>query len=138
RRGIVETGDEARFVAADLPGLIEGAHLGKGLGLEFLRHVERTRVLVLLADVSSPAPADDIALVMGELERYSPALVERPRIVALSKADLLPTEEHAAAAGRAGLADAILLGAPSGLGVSTVLERLWRMIGESEGSGHDD
>jgi len=130
--GIVELDPERRFVMADLPGLIEGAHLGKGLGLDFLRHVERSRALVMVADASSETPADDLRLVLGELERYSPALLERPRLVILSKADLLPPEEHATAAARAGLPGALVVSAHSGVGIATLLERLWSMLAAAE------
>ncbi len=90
--GIVEAGAERRFVMADLPGLIEGAHAGVGLGDEFLRHVERTRLLVHLVEVephSHQAPADAYKTIRGELASYSPALAAKPEIVVLTKADLL-------------------------------------------------
>ena len=126
--GIVELDPERRFVMADLPGLIEGAHLGKGLGLDFLRHVERTRALVLVADASSASPADDVRLVLGELGQHSAALLERPRLVILSKADLMPAEEHAALPARVGLPDALVVSAHSGVGIPALLERLWSML----------
>ena len=83
--------DEREFVLADIPGLIEGAADGKGLGLEFLRHVERARVLVILLDPSplqSHPVEDQLRILLNELERYLPELVERPRLVVVSKADL--------------------------------------------------
>src|SRR5690242_14021761 len=89
--GIVSLGGEHRLVLADLPGLIEGAHSGVGLGHEFLRHVERTRVLVHLVE---PLPADggdplhNYRLVRQELELYSKELAEKPEVVAVSKAEL--------------------------------------------------
>src|SRR2546423_837223 len=73
---------------ADLPGLIEGASQGVGLGEEFLRHVERTRLLVHVVDASRPDPLADIVTIDRELERYGHGLAERPRIVALKKMDL--------------------------------------------------
>jgi GTP-binding protein len=78
---------------ADLPGLIEGASQGKGLGHQFLRHIERTRVLVVLLDCSSEDLEDDYRTLMAELETYGEGLNEKPRVVALSKADLLPDAE---------------------------------------------
>ena len=86
------------------------------------------RVLVLMADVASEHPAEDVALVMGELERYSPALIERPRLLVLSKADLLPAEDHATATARAGMPDALLISAHSGVGLNVLLERLWAIL----------
>jgi GTP-binding protein len=85
--GVVDLGMEA-FVMADLPGLIEGAHAGVGLGHQFLRHVERTRVLVHLIDASSPDPKADYETVRRELELYDPALKERPEVVVLNKVDV--------------------------------------------------
>jgi len=88
--GVVEA-DERTFVAADIPGIIEGAHQGAGLGLQFLRHVERTRVLLHVVDASGTSgrdPAEDLALVREEVRRYAPALLERPQLVAATKRDL--------------------------------------------------
>src|SRR5262249_45620279 len=89
--GIVAVGGERAFVLADLPGLIEGAHAGVGLGHEFLRHVERTRVLVHLVEPLPPDGADPRATyraVRRELELYRPALAAMPEVVAVSKAGL--------------------------------------------------
>jgi len=91
--GIVEAGPERRFVMADLPGLIEGAHKGVGLGDEFLRHVERTRILVHLVSVEPhghQTPADAYRTIRAELAAYSTQLAEKSEIVVLTKADLLP------------------------------------------------
>ena len=85
--GVVELGYE-RFVVADIPGLIEGAHAGVGLGLDFLRHVERTRVLVHLIDGARPDPLADMDAVNRELEEYGGGLEERDQIVAVNKVDL--------------------------------------------------
>jgi len=90
--------DEREFVLADIPGLIEGAADGKGLGLEFLRHVERARVLVILLDPSplqSQPVEDQLRILLNELERYLPELVERPRLVVVSKSDLAEASEAA-------------------------------------------
>jgi GTP-binding protein len=126
--GIAARDAERQFVVADLPGLIEGAHQGKGLGLEFLRHVERTRVLVFLLDVTRPSPVDDLRLLEYELARHSAALAEKPRMVTLSKADLLSPSAHAAAAAGAGLPQASLISAHSGLGLEAWLERVWQLL----------
>jgi GTPase len=88
--GVVSVGDES-FVVADIPGLIEGAHLGHGLGVQFLRHIERTRLLVHLVDVSEATgrdPADDFRIVLEELEGFSPDLVRKPMFVVASKVDV--------------------------------------------------
>ena len=86
----MSVGDET-FVVADIPGLIEGAHLGHGLGVQFLRHVERTRLLVHLVDVSETTgrdPVEDFRIVMEELESFSPDLVGKPMFVVASKIDV--------------------------------------------------
>jgi GTP-binding protein len=101
--GVVEAGDR-RLVAADLPGLIEGASQGAGLGDRFLRHVERTRVLVHLLDVGTPAlegreplaPLADWETIRAELAAYAAALAERTEIVALNKLDLIAAEQREA------------------------------------------
>ncbi len=92
--GVVEMGIEA-FVMADLPGLIEGASEGVGLGHQFLRHVERTRVIVHVLDASAADPVQDYETVRKELELYDQRLVERPEIIALNKVDLPDAREAA-------------------------------------------
>ncbi len=139
--GIVILDEERQFVAADLPGLIEGAHQGRGLGHQFLRHVERTRVLVLLTDVSSEHPEVDAALVVREIEEYSSTLAAKPRVAVLSKADLLGPEAHEAALLRARAAGATLISAHTGEGVPELLETLWRRVDEvarAESQSDDD
>ena len=126
--GIVALDGERTFVLADLPGLIEGASDGKGLGLQFLRHVERTQVIVFLVDASAEDPAGTLALLEHEIASYSAALAEKPRRVVLSKADLLPPEERADAAARLGLPGARVISAHTGFGVNELLEDLWSAI----------
>jgi GTPase len=126
--GIVVLDEERQFVAADLPGLIEGAHRGRGLGLQFLRHVERTRALAILVDASSATPREDLAAVERELAQYSAALLAKPRITVLTKLDLLPPERRAAAAAEAGMPDAHGISSHSGEGVPALLEKLWKLI----------
>ncbi len=87
--------DNSEFVVADIPGLIEGAHEGRGIGDRFLGHVERCRVLLHLVDGTSEDVAADYATIIGELEAYGGALAEKPRITALNKIDALDEEEQA-------------------------------------------
>ena len=91
--------DGRSYVMADIPGLIEGASEGLGLGHDFLRHVERTRMLIHVLDVSGfegRDPVEDFEIIMGELERYSEELARRPMIVAANKMDIPPAEENLA------------------------------------------
>ncbi len=90
--GIVSLGDGRTFTAADIPGLIEGAHLGKGLGDRFLRHIERTRVLILLIETTDPEPAATYGILLNELESFDVSLLEKPRILVFSKSDLALTD----------------------------------------------
>ena len=85
--GVVLPPEGKSFVVADLPGLIEGASSGHGLGLQFLRHVERTRLILHLVDCLRPDPLADVRTINAELEAFSPALLEKPQLVVLTKAD---------------------------------------------------
>ena len=95
--GVVETDDGRSFVMADLPGLIEGAHQGAGLGLQFLRHIERTRVIVHVIDMASVEgrdPYQDFVTINNELKEYHMRLTERPMIIAANKMDMPDAEEN--------------------------------------------
>ena len=90
--GVVDVGEFDSFVVADIPGLIEGAHAGHGLGIKFLKHIQRTKILVHVVDVSFYSgrdPVEDILNVNKELEAFDPGLLERPQIIAANKIDLL-------------------------------------------------
>lgn len=96
--GVVETGWSEPFVVADIPGLIEGAHQGAGLGTQFLRHIERTRILIHLIDagiIDLEHPLDHFKTVNRELKSFNPQLPEKPQIVVLNKMDLAGTEDAA-------------------------------------------
>lgn len=92
--GVVKV-DDVDFVLADIPGLIEGAHEGAGIGDRFLGHVERTRVLLHLVDATGDDPVQDYAVVRGELAAYDAGLADKPEIVALSKCDAVDAEQAA-------------------------------------------
>jgi len=95
--GMVETDDGRSFAMADLPGLIEGAHQGVGLGMQFLRHIERTRVIVHIIDMSGIEgrdPYDDYVTINKELEQYNLRLLERPQIIVANKMDMPGAEEN--------------------------------------------
>ena len=131
--GVVGLSDERSFVLADLPGLIEGAHQGVGLGHRFLRHIERTRGLVYLVDNRHEldgepgSPLEDVRLLRAELEAYKPDLLERPSIIALNKIDLQPMEDlapHLEALEGLGL-PVFPISAATGAGVKNLLEAVW-------------
>ena len=132
--GVVEI-DHAAFVVADIPGLIEGAHAGAGLGDRFLRHVERCRILLHLVDGTGEDVAAAWRIVRDEVAAYGSGLAEKPEIVALNKADALTGEEREAR--RAALEAAsggpvALVSGVSGEGVTDILRRLHRAVGEAE------
>src|SRR5690606_5367349 len=85
---------EYSFVIADIPGLIEGAHAGVGLGHEFLRHVERTKVLIHVIDGTSVDPLEDFQKVNAEIALYNPDLPKRPQVIALNKIDVTEVRER--------------------------------------------
>jgi GTPase len=137
--GVVRVGgvrDGTEFVMADIPGLIEGASDGKGLGHQFLRHVERARVLVVLLDLGAPmaggaAPADQLATLLDELGSYRPALLERPRLVVGSKADLAPGAASSVPCD-------LVISAVTGTGVGPLIERLGALVHESRSAESSD
>jgi GTP-binding protein len=123
--GVVRFRDH-EFVVADIPGLIEGAADGRGLGHQFLRHVERARVLVLLLDLAAAdgrSPAEQERVLLDELGRYRPELLERPRIVVGSKADVATTTLDDP--------DALLISGVTRQGLDQLLGRLGTMVGEA-------
>ena len=95
--GVVDVDELRSFVIADIPGLIDGAHLGHGLGTQFLKHVERTKILLHLIDISPYTerdPVQDFKIVMRELEAFSPKLIKRHQIFAVNKIDLLKGKKN--------------------------------------------
>lgn len=132
--GIVQVDFETEFVMADIPGLIEGAHAGAGLGLEFLRHVERTRVLVHLvepAPVDGTDPLENYRAIRGELAKYSDLLAAQPEVVAISKAEL-PESAEVAAQLEAMIGRPVLrFSAVTGEGLSQLLRTTYQLLRES-------
>jgi GTP-binding protein len=130
--GIAELDTERRLVIADIPGLIEGAHEGHGLGLDFLRHVERTRVIVHIVDVmpvDGSIPAESYRQIRKELEAYSPKLAAKAEIVVANKMDLSGASEaladlRSALPGRQIMA----ISAVAGTGLRPLLETIWQQV----------
>lgn len=127
--GIVSYRDNRSFVMADIPGIIEGASEGKGLGLRFLRHIERNAVLLFMV----PADADDIAeeygILLRELEQFNPQLMDKQRVLAISKSDLLDDElrEEMAKTLPEGI-PSVFISAVTGQGITELKDMLWRAI----------
>jgi len=134
--GVVEV-DGREFVLADLPGLIEGAHEGTGLGDRFLGHTERCRVLLHLIDGTSDDAGEAYKIVRGELEAYGHGLTDKPEIVALSKSDALTKDAIKAQAGKLKKAckkTPLVLSAQSGDGVQEALRALLKIIDKARGA----
>lgn len=129
--GVVDLGYDA-FVVADIPGLVEGAHAGAGLGLEFLRHIERTRVLIHLVDGTSAGVVEDLRTVERELREHDPRLLERRRVVAVNKVDLEEVRrrraELEAQLRAAGYEDALFVSAETGEGVGPLMRRVYELL----------
>lgn len=127
--GIVSYRDNRSFVMADIPGIIEGASEGRGLGLRFLRHIERNAVLLFVV----PADADDIAeqyrILLGELEKFNPQLMDKERILAVSKCDMLDDElmEEVRATLPEGVR-AVMISAVTGMGLTELKDVLWAAV----------
>ncbi len=141
--GVVDAGEFRSFVVADIPGLIEGASEGRGLGHRFLRHVERCRALAFLVDVSSAEgrdPVADLEVLERELVAYSPALARRPRLVLATKVDALDDPDRLArlreAAGKRGV-PFLAISAVTGEGLPELVREMDRLVREHDRPGPD-
>jgi GTP-binding protein len=139
--GVVALSGSRTFVVADIPGIIEGAHAGKGLGLKFLQHVERTRLLAYLI----PLDADDGALVYQRLRRevelYSASLAEKPHLVVFTKADLQLDSDELPSVAAPGALAVVRISSAAGQGIDPLNELLWTMVQQiraTEGDLGDD
>ncbi|MFH1011144.1 MAG: GTPase, partial [bacterium] len=122
--GIVRPREHESFVLADLPGLIEGASEGKGLGHDFLRHIERTRVLLFLIDSASSHPREDLRVLKKELNAWSPDLTQRPMIIVLSKCDLLESKVPSGPW-------TMKISSVTGQGLEELIRKLWEMVAKA-------
>jgi len=126
--GVVEYRDYKSFVMADIPGIIEGAAEGKGLGLRFLRHIERNPILLFLI----PADADDIKkeydILLNELKTYSPELLDKKRLLAISKSDLLDDELMTEIAKELPKIEHIFISSITGLGIPKLKDKIWEIL----------
>ncbi len=124
--GIVKYKDHQSFVMADIPGLIEGAHKGKGLGLKFLRHIERTKVLAFLVESVSENIKEDLEILRNELNLYNPELLNRPAVLVITKNDLL-TEKNSEKMHEINL-PVFTISSVTGSGLEELKEQLWGLI----------
>ena len=135
--GVVSLSDDRSFVVADVPGLIEGAHEGHGLGHQFLRHIERTKVLAHLVDVSSESgrdPVADFETIRRELGMYDPHMLEKPQVVVATKLDAVDEPERVKALQQRAKALSLpffKISAASGEGLPPLLEALWAPVAEA-------
>jgi GTP-binding protein len=123
--GVVELSGYRSFVLADIPGIIDGAHEGKGLGYQFLRHIERTRVLLLMVPVDAEDVQGEYDRLRTELAAYSEELARTPFFVALTKIDLLPPEDPLPELNTEGAGGTFGISAVTGRGVPELMERMW-------------
>lgn len=131
--GIVKYKEYKSFTVADIPGIIEGAHEGKGLGLKFLRHIERTKILLLMIDITSEDFGTDYKTLLNELKSYSKTLSTKKKVVVLSKADLITDEElkdkkYKKIKGYTGKVH--IISAASNYGIDKLLDVLWEELAD--------
>jgi len=126
--GIVAYRDNKSFVMADIPGIIEGAHEGKGLGIRFLRHIERNSVLLFIVPADTKDIRKEYEILVNELKMYNPELLDKKRILAISKSDLL--DEELMNETRKDLPDVqrVFISSITGLGLSTLKDMLWKVL----------
>ena len=127
--GIVEVRDHKSFVMADIPGIIEGAHEGKGLGTRFLRHIERNSILLFMVPADSDDICRDYEILLGELTQYNPELLDKQRLLAITKCDML--DDELISQMRAHLPEGIesvFISSVSGLNIATLKDMLWAAL----------
>jgi len=125
--GVAYLSGYRQFLLADIPGIIEGAAEGKGLGHDFLRHIERNKVLLFLVDLGDEDPGETLRILERELADYDAALTERPRVIAFNKADITENREKWAAI-QESYPDAFTISAATGEGVEPLLERIYALV----------
>jgi GTPase len=130
--GVVGLSGHRSFVVADIPGIIEGAHQGKGLGLRFLQHVERTRLLAFLVALDSADPQDTYDRLREEVQKYSSDLAEKNHVVILTKRDLLPPGDPLPELHAPDAAGVRAVSSVAGSGVEELKEYLWKLVEEAK------
>ena len=126
--GIVQYRDYKSFVMADIPGIIEGAHEGKGLGHRFLRHIERNAVLLFLVPADSANIMDEYRILIDELGKYKPDLLDKNRVLAISKSDLLDDELMDEVRKEIEITPYVFISSVTGMGMENLKDILWRSM----------
>ena len=127
--GIVRVDQGKSFVVADIPGLIEGAHEGRGLGIQFLRHIERTKVLVFLIEATSEDPKSDYKVLLDELRLFNKDLPKKPQLIALTKLDLLDEKaSRKISKTKFGTIPVSPISAVSGVGIRKLIQEMWKVV----------
>ena len=126
--GIVNYRDDRSFVMADIPGIIEGAHEGKGLGLRFLRHIERNSMLLFMVPADSDSVPEQYSILVNELKMYNPELLEKKRVLAITKCDLIDQEIKDDIAKNLLDIPAVFISAITGEGITQLKDMLWNNI----------
>lgn len=126
--GIVSYRDNQSFVMADIPGIIEGAHEGRGLGLRFLRHIERNSILLFMVSADSKDHLKEYNVLLNELEMYNPELIDKQRLLAISKSDLLDEELMNEISQVFKHVPHIFISSITGYNITKLKDRIWQMI----------
>jgi GTP-binding protein len=130
--GIVRIDSGKSFVVADIPGLIEGAHIGKGLGIQFLRHIERTKVLVFLIEATSENPKADYKVLLNELKLFNKDLPRKPKIIALTKTDIVDAKRLKSLSKISfGKVPTFMISSVSSVGIKKLVAEMWKSISKS-------
>lgn len=126
--GIVGHREQRSFVMADIPGIIEGAHEGKGLGLRFLRHIERNSMLLFMVPADSKDHLKEYKILLNELEKYNPELLDKQRFLTISKADMLDEELMTEISSELGDIPHLFFSAVSGFNIQQLKDRIWEIL----------
>lgn len=126
--GIVKYYDYKSFIVADIPGIIEGAHLGKGIGLRFLRHIERNSVLLFMIPADAKDYRNEYKILCNELEQFNPEIMHKDRVIAITKADMLDDELMQALRKEYHDMDFIFISSHTGFNIQKLKDELWKAI----------
>jgi GTPase len=126
--GIVSYRDNASFVMADIPGIIEGAHEGKGLGLRFLRHIERNSILLFMIPAESKDISNEYNILLNEITMFNPELLDKPRLLAITKSDLLDEELQKMIESELPKIDYVFISSISQKNISVLKDKIWKLL----------